>query len=336
MLVGGAIADRVDRRRVLLVSQVLQMSLALALLALFLADRLGIGAILLLAFLTGLCQSQSAPTYQAVITTLVPKPLIPNAVALNSLQFNLSRAVGPTFAGLLLARVGTGACFAVNTVSFLAVIVALWRTPPLPPPGQRQGLARSVVEGVRHVVQSPALRIFTLLGAAASLLAFPLLTFLPVVASRLSAGAVGYSMLLAGFGAGAISGALLTAHRGSVPDRGRSVVVGLIAYAAFSLAAVNVPSRLAAIVLLYGAGLAIVSALSMLNSLVQEHVPDELRGRVLGLYGLAFRGGGPLGSLAAGFVIAPLGAGPVLGAMSVLLAIAALTALRASPALRQA
>src|SRR5262245_9253712 len=133
MLVGGAVADRVDRRLILLTSQLLQMTLAAALLALYAAGRLGVAAILTIAFVTGLAQSQSAPTYQAVITSLVPRERIPNAVALNSLQFNLSRTIGPVIAGILLARGGTGLCFAVNAVSFLAVIVALWRI-DLPPP----------------------------------------------------------------------------------------------------------------------------------------------------------------------------------------------------------
>ena len=108
MLVGGAMADRVDRRLILLTSNVLQMCFATALGVLYATDRLGIGAIVGLAFLTGLSQSQSAPTYQAVITSLVPPRRIQNAVALNSLQFNLSRTVGPAIAGVLLARAGTG------------------------------------------------------------------------------------------------------------------------------------------------------------------------------------------------------------------------------------
>jgi len=137
MLVGGAMADRFDRRRILLTSQVLQLLCAATLGILFAFDRLGIGAILLVAFLTGLAQSQSAPTYQAVITSLVPRPAIPSAVALNSLQFNLSRAIGPVIAGLLLARAGTGACFAANAVSFLAVIVALLGLTLPPRPAHR-------------------------------------------------------------------------------------------------------------------------------------------------------------------------------------------------------
>src|SRR5712664_812328 len=127
------------------------MAMAMVLGLLYLTGRLGIGAILLIAFLTGLAQSQSAPTYQVVLTSLVPAETIPNAVALNSLQFNLSRAIGPVIAGLLLAKVGTGACFAANALSFVAVIVAIWRI-ELPPiaSATKESLAQSLKAGIRH------------------------------------------------------------------------------------------------------------------------------------------------------------------------------------------
>ena len=128
-------------------------------------------------------QSQSAPTYQAVITSLVPRERIANAVALNSLQFNLSRAIGPVIAGLLLASAGPGWCFAANALSFVGVILAL-RTIALPPPAPRtrESLAESLRAGLRHVTRRPALRGATLLAGAASFLAFPLITYLPVIA----------------------------------------------------------------------------------------------------------------------------------------------------------
>jgi MFS family permease len=179
MLLGGAAADRVDRRRILLTSQVLQMSFAAALGLLYATGRLGVFPILFFAFLTGLAQSQSAPTYQAVLTTLVPPRQIPSAVALNSLQFNLSRAIGPVIAGLLLVRAGTGWCFAANVVSFLAVIVALARI-QIPSPGRagKESLGESLVAGLGHVARSEVLFVLTALAAACSFLAFPLVTYL--------------------------------------------------------------------------------------------------------------------------------------------------------------
>ena len=323
MLVGGAVADRVDRRRILLTSQILQMLFAATLGVLYALGRLGIVPILLIAFLTGLAQSQSAPTYQAVLTSLVPPQQIPNAVALNSLQFNLSRAVGPVIAGLILARWGTGPCFAVNAVSFLAVIVALWRIElPPPAPAKKETLGESLRTGLRHVGESPVLSVLTALGLTGSLFAFPLLTYLPVIAGDvLRTGAQGYSLLLSSFGAGAIGGAIATAQRGHVPGRGRLMLATLALYGVTALAAVLCGRQALAMALLFVAAWSLVTAFSTLNSLVQENAPDALRGRVLSIYGLAFRGGMPLGSLVAGALVRGLGAPVVLGSFSGLLAL---------------
>ena len=315
MLVGGAMADRFDRRRILLASQTLQLLFAATLAVLFGLDRLGIGAIVGIAFLTGLCQSQSAPTYQAVITSLVPKAVIPSAVALNSVQFNLSRAIGPVIAGLLLARAGTGACFTVNALSFLAVIVALLGLRlPRPNAGRAWGLRASVAEGLGHVRREPGLRLLILTGAAGSFLAFPLLTYLPVVAGEvLRSGASGYSLLLTSFGIGAIAGALATARRGHVPGRERALLRHLGSFGLASVGALFSGRQAAAMALLLVSGWSIVSAFSILNSLVQESTPDALRGRVMSIYGLAFRGGMPLGSLSAGFLVRRFGAPWAIG-----------------------
>ena len=323
MLVGGAIADRVDRRWILLTSQVLQMLFAATLGVLYALGRLGIVPILLIAFFTGLAQSQSAPTYQAVLTSLVPPRQIPNAVALNSLQFNLSRAVGPVIAGVILASWGTGPCFAVNAVSFMAVIVALWRI-ELPPPAPTKGetLGESLRAGLRHVRHNPVLSVLTALGLIGSLLAFPLLTYLPVIAGDvLKTGAKGYSLLLTSFGVGAIGGAIATAQRGHVPGRGRLMLATLALYGMAALAAVLSTRQAVAMALLFVAAWSLVTAFSTLNSLVQENAPDALRGRVLSIYGLAFRGGMPLGSLIAGPLVRTLGAPAVLGSFSGLLAL---------------
>jgi predicted MFS family arabinose efflux permease len=324
MLVGGAVADRVDRRRILLTSQVLQMSFAAALLLLHAAGRLGIGAILGFAFLTGLAQSQSAPTYQAVVTSLVPPRHIPNAVALNSLQFNLSRAIGPAIAGILLVRAGTGACLAFNAASFLAVIVALWRIEIPSPRSGAESLASSLRAGLRHVMASRVLSTLTLLALGASFLAFPLVTYLPVIAGeQLRSGSAGYSLLLSSFGAGAILGAVLTAQRGRAPGRGKLMLSFWLAYGACIVGAVVCGRQGLAMLLLFVAGFCTVSAFSTLNSLVQEHAPDALRGRVLSIYGLCFRGGMPLGSLAAGALAGPFGAASAVGGFAAALALLA-------------
>jgi predicted MFS family arabinose efflux permease len=326
MLVGGAVADRFDRRRVLLLSNTLQMAFAGVLLALYLAGQLGITAILAVAFVTGLTQSQSAPTYQAVITSLVPPAEIPKAVAMNSLQFNLSRFIGPAIAGLLLARGGTATCLAVNVASFVAVIAALARIrfPPASRPAARETLARSLKAGFAQVRGSPLLARLTTLGLAGSFLTFPLITYLPVVAGDvLGTGAAGYSLLLSSFGGGAIGGALFTAHRGQVPGRGRALLVAFLVYGLAAVGAVFSGRQKIAMALLLVAGWSLVTAFSTLNSLVQENAPDAFRGRILSIYGLAFRGGMPLGSLLAGLLVGPLGVAPVIGAYSAALVVLA-------------
>ena len=336
MLVGGAAADRIDRRRILLTSNVLQLLFAATLGALYVSGHLGIGAILLVAFATGLAQSQSAPTYQAVLTSLVPPPFIPNAVALNSLQFNLSRAIGPVIAGLLLARGGTAACFAVNVVSFLAVIAAFLavRLPPQAP-ASTETLRQSLRTGLRHVAGHRLLLTFMVLGAGGSLLSMPLLTFMPVIAGEaMGVSARGYSLLLSSFGAGAILGALATAHRGNVPGRGRALLLALVVFGASSAGAVLSGHAATAMALLLVAGFSLTTAFSTLNSLVQEHAPAAMKGRVLSIYGLAFRGGMPVGSLLAGFLVGPLGVVPVVSGFTLALAVLAAGAYLTSDELR--
>lgn len=324
MLLGGAVADRVDRRLILLTSNTLQMLLAAALGILYATGHLGIAGILVIAALTGLTQSQSAPTYQAVITSLVPPRQIPNAVALNSLQFNLSRAIGPVIAGVLLARVGTGFCFAVNAVSFLAVIVALWRISIPPAPPSTDTLGQSLRAGLRHVAADPVLSRLTLLGATAALLGFPLITYLPVIAGDvLETGAEGFSLLLSSFGAGAIVGALATAQRGHVPGRGRAMLIALVVYGIAATAAMASRVQALSMALLFVAGGSLVTAFSTLNSLVQENAPAALKGRVLSIYGVAFRAGTPVGSLIAGALVRVFGAPLVIGSFSAALALLA-------------
>jgi MFS family permease len=335
MLVGGAAADRIDRRRILLGSQVVQMTMAALLAVLYFTDRLGIWWILGAAFVTGLAQSQSAPTYQATITSIVPAPQIPKAVALNSLQFNLSRFLGPALAGVLLARFGAGACLSVNAVSFLAVMLAIMaiRLPAAAPTSET--LRESVKSGIRHLWADPLLRLLTFLAFAGSFLAFPLTTFLPVLADDvLKTGAAGYSMLLSSFGVGAIVGAIATAQRGHVAGRGRILLVSYAVYGACAVGALLCGRQPVAMAFLAVCGFSLVNAFSTVNSLVQEHAPAEMRGRVLSIWGLAFRSGMPVGSVMVGAAARIVPVTAILAATSAVLGVLALTLLVRSRRLR--
>jgi predicted MFS family arabinose efflux permease len=337
MLVGGAVADRIDRRRILLSSQLFQMAMAALLGVLYAVDRLGMAAIVAIALATGLMQSQSAPTYQAVITSLVPRERIANAVALNSLQFNLSRAIGPVVAGILLAQLGAGACFAANALSFVGVILALW-TIEFPPPAKSGGesLRDSLRAGLRHVRRDPLLLGATVLAFTASFLAFPLITYLPVIAGDvLRTGASGYSLLLTSLGLGAIGGAISTAHRGKASGRGRLMLLGFALFGAFAASAALSRWQGLSMGLLVAAGFCLTTSFSTLNSLVQEMTPDALRGRVLSIFGLAFRGGSPVGSLIAGVFVRQAGAPAVMAAYAAALLLVAMVLLVRGSHLRE-
>jgi predicted MFS family arabinose efflux permease len=179
------------------------------------------------------------------------------------------------------------------------------------------------------------LRVLTFLAAAGSFLAFPLITYLPVIAGDvLKTGAAGYSLLLSSFGVGAILGAVATAQRGHAQGRGRTLALAFALFGAATLGAVLSRRQGVALLLLPVAGASLVTAFSTVNSLVQENAPDAMRGRVLSIFGFAFRGGMPVGSLVAGALVAPLGAPTVIAAFCVALAaVVGLTYAR-SPVLR--
>jgi MFS family permease len=302
-LIGGVIADRHDRRRLLIGSQYIQMTSAFTLAALVYWGSVRIWHILTLSFVTGLAQAFGGPAYQSLIPSLVKKEHLPNAIALNSIQFNLARVIGPLLAGIALAAWGTAVCFGLNGLSFLIVIVALQSlTVTHVPPGSRQGLREELRTGLTYARGQPALVALTTLAMLTTFLGLPLLTFLPAIAKDVfGRGVGGYSEMLAWSGGGAVSGALIVAWLGRFRHMGRTllivqVVFGLLVIG-FAASRVLMISEL----ILFLAGGALIMVFSLTSSLVQLIVPDKLRGRVMGIYMVAFRGGMPLGSLTAGF-----------------------------------
>ncbi|HET8647572.1 MAG TPA: MFS transporter, partial [Vicinamibacteria bacterium] len=188
---------------------------------------------------------------------------------------------------------------------------------------------------LRHVRSNPTLLLFTAMGLLGSFLAFPLLTYLPVVAGDVhGSGATGYSALLGSFGAGAVGGAIATAHKGAQGGRGRRMMAAFVGYAACSSAAVYAPWPAASMALLFVGGWSLVSGFSTLISLVQENAADELKGRIMSIYGVAFRGGMPLGSLVAGLLARHFGAPAVIASFSGVLALLCAAAWLRQPQLR--
>lgn len=301
-LIGGVIADRKDRRYLLIGSQYVQMTSAFILAALVYFDIVQVWHILLLSFVSGCGQAFGGPAYQSLLPTLVPKQTLPNAIALNSIQFNLARVFGPLIAGITLAALGTAACFGLNGLSFFVVIIALMslRVKHVPPTNQRP-MMEELRGGLSYVKHEGALLTLTILAFMTTFLGLPLLTLLPVVVdSVFHEGVEQYSQMLAFSGTGAVIGALIVAWLGKFKRMGLTLLCVQVAFGAiiiaFSFSRVMLLSEL--LLLLSGATLIIV--FSLVTSLVQLAVPNELRGRVMSIFMLAFRGGMPLGDLMGG------------------------------------
>jgi predicted MFS family arabinose efflux permease len=302
-LFGGVLADRRDRRRILLASQLVQLSSAFLLAALILGHAIHVWMILTLSFVVGLAQSFGGPAYQALVPTLVDREDLPNAVALNSIQFNLARVIGPVLAGVAFYRFGAAACFGLNGLSFLAVIAALLvlKRGALTAPSSEPVL-RSLKTGLKAVRDAVSLRGLIGLAFIGSFCAFPLVTFLPVFAHDVfHRDAKGYSVLLAAFGIGAILGAVGVAGLGHVARRGALAVSMQMVFGALMIGFALSRNPLLSYALLALSGAALMVVFAMFMTLVQSNVEDGLRGRVVSVYSLAFRGAMPLGNLAAGF-----------------------------------
>ncbi len=335
-VVGGVIADRHDRRRLLLGSQYVQMTTAFTLAALVYWNLVSIWHILTLSCIAGLAQAFGGPAYQSLIPSLVNKKDLPNAIALNSIQFNLARVFGPLLAGVAMASFGAAVCFGLNGLSFLIVIVAIMSLMVKHiPQVERKPLLQEMKGGFTYARNEPAIVALTVLAFMTTFLGLPLLTFLPVFARNVFKGDIGlYSEMMAFQGIGAVVGALVVAWLGRFKHMGLTLLTVQVAFggliAAFALSRVFWVSC----VLLFFSGAALIVVFSMTASLVQLIVPDHLRGRVVSIYMVAFRGGAPLGSLAAGYAASLASAPTVLAINGALVSMVAIYFLTRSQGIR--
>ncbi len=301
-LLGGVIADRASRRRLLLATQATMMLLAVALAVLTHLQWVSVRQILVIAFLAGTTMALNAPTYQAAIRDLVPREDTLNAIALNSIQFNMSRVLGPSLAGFTIAGLGMAACFYLNALSYVPLLFVITRV-AFPPrePREANSIFADVAEGFRYVREHRSIFLLVLMVGMVSMFGLPYLVMMPAFARDvLKVGAKGLGYLVAAAGAGALLGgihlAMLKPHR----RRGPLVVVaGVVFFAALLLFCFSRRPMLSALLLALvgGAG---VSSVATVNSLIQTLVPDAIRGRVLSMHTMAFLGFTPLGSLLVG------------------------------------
>ncbi len=298
-LIGGVTADRYDRRHLLMGSQVLQMVCALILTALVFTDTVRLPYILVLSFATGLAQAFGGPAFQSLIPALVPRRTLPNAIALNSIQFNLAQSVGPLIGGLVFTTLGLVACFGINGASFLVVIVvlSLLRVSP-PDPAKRRPVIEELKGGLSYVGSGGALLALTILAVSTTSLGLPIRAFLPVFAGDPTT----LSHMMTSLGTGAVAGALVVAWLGSFERMGLLLLRVLAAFGGLIAVFALLPVSPLSYLILFLAGGALLIVFSLTASLVQLNVPDELRGRVMSIYLMAFRGGMPLGSLASGYL----------------------------------
>lgn len=335
-LFGGVIADRVDKRKLLVTTQSAMALLAFAMAALAYAKVITIKQVALLSCLNGLAMALNAPSYQAMVPRIVPMTDLPNAIALNSVQFNLSRVLGPTLGGYAMAWFGVAGNFLLNGLSFMAVLFALVRMRyPAEIPHRQQSVWHSLAEGFRYVRQSREMSALVALVASASLLLFPFLTFVPYfVKNTLHSGERGLGFMMACSGIGAFTAAAIIALRGHIRHRGPVIV--------FSGAFVMV----AAIIFCYSHSFALSAAMSwcegfgltmtssLMNVALQQLTSHEMRGRVMSIYATSFLGLPPLGCLLAGELSRHMDASHAIAAMSAAALLCFMVFYVRSPALR--
>jgi MFS family permease len=320
-LLGGVAADRMDRRRLLLISQFIQMTAAFLLAGLIAAGLVRIWHILTLSFVVGLAQAFGGPAYMALLPSLVRSEDLSNAIALNSIQFNLARVIGPMLGGLALTRLGAPWCFALNGLSFLAVIASLLAIHVrFVPRGGRDPFLTSLGEGLRFVRRRPAMPELIGLAFAVTMLGLPLVVFLPVFARDVfRRGASAYTLLLLVHGGGSIAGALLVAALGRRARKGKLALAALLGLGAATAGFALSGSLPLSCLVLFLAGAALMAVFSLASTLVQEITSDAMRGRVMSVYNVAFRGGMPVGSLLTGALAPRFGAPPVLAVNGLLI-----------------
>jgi predicted MFS family arabinose efflux permease len=322
-LIGGVVADRADRRKLLVGSQLVQMSCAFLLASLFALSTVKVWYILSLSFVVGLAQAFGGPAYQALIPTLVAPKDLANAIALNSIQFNLARVIGPMLGGIALTSMGAAWCFTFNGISFVAVIISLLLLPVRPLAAKTgASVLTSIKEGLNFIDRQEGMSPLIAIAFLMTMLGVPIMVFLPVVVRDVfHMGARIFTLMLCISGGGAVVGALTVAAFGHIQHKGRVALFTLISLGVLMCAFGLSRSLPLSCFLLFVSSAALVAVFAMISSLVQLIAPDEMRGRVMSVYNVAFRGGMPIGSLISGQLIGSSSVGAVLAVNGVALAI---------------
>src|SRR5258706_10024155 len=325
-LIGGVVADRVERRKVLLRSQLVQIATAGLLPILVAAGLVHVWHILCLSFVSGLAQAFGGPAYQALIPTLVEKDDMPNAIALNSIQFNVAVMVGPALAGQALAKLGEKWCFGLNAISFLAPIISLSIiTARFLPVKTTESMFSSLKQGIQFARKQNSMEALIVLAFCMTAFSMPMRTYIPVfVKDIFHRGPETYGNLLSLMGLGSILGSLTIASASNMRRKGMVALSALLCLGAgitaFAISK-SVPLSSGILVLV---GASMMAVFATVNSLVQLITTNEMRGRVMSVYNFAFRGGMPMGNLLSGWLVPVFTAPVVLGVNGLLLILLAI------------
>jgi predicted MFS family arabinose efflux permease len=325
-LIGGVVADRAERRKILLGSQCVQMTCATILTVLVATGRIHVWHMLCLSFVSGLAQAFGGPAYQALIPSLVNREDMPNAIALNSIQFNTAVTIGPALAGQALAKLGEQWCFGLNALSFLAPIISLSIiTARHLPEKTTESIFGSLKQGIKFVRQQGSMEALIVLAFCMTALSMPMRTYLPVfVKDFFHRGPETFGNLLSMMGIGSICGSLMVAGMGNIRNKGRVALTTLISLGAgiagFSLSR-WLPFSYAMLIVV---GASMMAVFATVTSLVQLITTNEMRGRVMSVYNCAFRGGMPMGNLLSGWLVPMFTAPVVLGVNGLALILMAL------------
>ena len=339
-LYAGVIADRTDKRRVIILMQIAFMLEAFAVAILVFLHIVAVWQVLVLATLLGIASAFDIPMRQSFIVEMVGKDDLMNAIALNSSLFNAARVVGPAIAGFLIGAVGIAWCYFLNGLSYIAVIAGLlmMRLPPMTPPSRPTSAWIGFREVLVYLRSDRRLRVLMLLTATLSVFGFPYLSMMPVFTRAvLHRGATGYGALTSSVGIGAVIGALGVALASSrLRARGRVMLAGGTAFGILLILFSASRSLALAMVLLALAGCAMIVNNSLTNTLIQTAAPDHLRGRVMGFYSFVFVGMAPFGAFLFGLVAEHVGAPIAIAAGGTVVVLAMAIAGWVVPELREA
>jgi MFS family permease len=309
-LLGGAMADHLDRRRVIVFFQSIQMLCPVLIVGLILTGHIQAWVVIALSLVVGVTDALSMPSFQSIVPSIVERKQIPDGIALNATQFNLSRILGPSLAGILMVSVGAAGAFAVSAASYVPfILVSLWILPSLAPTQAQRAFTRSqVLSDIRLVLATPALRGALLTVLATSVLCGPLITFCPVLVKAVFAGQIDhFSLTMSAFGLGGLLGAIgLLAVAAGRDRRPISSWLALAFSVVVVMAALN-PWPWVLPVLFVLAGLSMTGSNASANALLQSAAPVDLRGQSVSLFMLAMRGGMAIGSLLTGLMVSWLG-----------------------------